>query len=1406
MTSVSLTVAIGEPANLYLPVDPTADMSVSAALNYLKLKPGSSVSISDTNLNIQKNLATLQTLNARITAVRSSENTKLLNVTYKEFQNDKGILAKWSNNPVHQFEFTDITAADAYQVYRKDSTFRMSIKDTAINIQNNLFNLISIDSEDSSKIKSVTQINTSALISLTASKFAEADNSPTNFLNKLNKGISNFAITEASVSDVVGSASSLGYKSSIKSIAIKDSTDAIDININALRGVGMKIKTISQNNLLEDSVLELTASEIKANSSVLGKIITGYQLAAQNTAASQLSSLLSNRKVISIDVNDTAINISRNWDSLNSYSNSINKIEVFIPPPTTAFPVPNNIINIKASQLANSKTLINKFLGPVNTTDSFRLNVSEASTSQVNDLLNSNEIYSFDIKDTTENISKNILEVFGGRSKINFVKTANSGQLEMTYYVYNNISSILGKINKGAYNLKLTDVSVEQLSSDLISGSQISNALFLDKSISSIDIADSTTNIEDNLSLFKAVGTRLNSISINYSIGSNDLPILTPLKLDAQDFLSNQRVLEKIVGGYKVDIEKATVKQALVLAANAHVQSIDIEDNSVNISSSWNKLIDINKELDVIKITGASVSITAEQFDQGIDASLQAKLLDPLNVSFAIKNASIDKAIDIMYGSYQSLISSIEIKDTGENIVDHFLDLKLLLAENAADSIDTKLFQLDPKNSLDVLFSDLTDYDSVLSTINGQGYKLTLNDASVAQALTATTPPNNTLIKYRHITSVNIVDTSVNVETNFNSLLSFGKKLSSISLYDRINDSSDALDNISLTYNQYITGKYVLDRIKDSYNLEINDAAVYNAASLSSNTHVKAVNVYGSASYITKAWDVLSGLGSKLKTIYNTTTTFSANDILGTSINLSITQWLNSSSLLSKFGASNKNFTLYDATVSDTRLILDDINQSSLIKNIKVKDNAESVDVAFDDNLAVLRNDLISDISLTNSAKPIELTFSQFNDTDNQKVFNKINKLSSTLNSNDFLLNITDALAENAILISNKSSTEESHTSYSKNIKLIFISDSSQEIEDNFDSLKSISKINKVALTTQNAELSLTATNVLQSDSISLLKKIVDDNAPETNSYLKHPYALNITDISMSQLEKLHPWDSSTDTQAQPDMFDSELLPLVRDYYLADSADNISTSFDKLTALGGNLKGFTFLDAGNTGDINISYNQWLSTKEHLDSLAVKPNTYFFNLSDVTAQDAVGGNVVASNGVIDTVSPPDPAVAVFDDTKVKSVIVKDNASAIAANWTLLNQEYEKTDSKLTSLIFTLPQDGPHTLELTASQVIKVNADASLQALFEQVTPTNPVIIRDSSTNISTYWDALSIVYGSGSGSLGSRLSAIELTDTLGVNLTESQLTVDTNKLIKDKLEGDYDSIKVDGASYTPPAGS
>ena len=87
MTTVSITQTIGEPANLYVPPPPPTELSVSAALRYLKLTPGAStVSICDSSANIQKNLASLQSLNGRISAIfASTEASQNLTVSHKEF-------------------------------------------------------------------------------------------------------------------------------------------------------------------------------------------------------------------------------------------------------------------------------------------------------------------------------------------------------------------------------------------------------------------------------------------------------------------------------------------------------------------------------------------------------------------------------------------------------------------------------------------------------------------------------------------------------------------------------------------------------------------------------------------------------------------------------------------------------------------------------------------------------------------------------------------------------------------------------------------------------------------------------------------------------------------------------------------------------------------------------------------------------------------------------------------------------------------------------------------------------------------------------------------------------------------------------------------------------------------------
>jgi hypothetical protein len=1367
-TSVSITTAVGEPANLYVPPPPPSDLTVSAALRYLKLTPGATISISDSATNIQKNLATLQSLNGRITAVRASSDASVLTVSYKEYTADKGILSKWSNNAGHQFIFTDVTAAAANTLWNNDFTNKLSIRDTAINLQNNFDNLVSIQNQNNSKITAVTQSNVTALITLNTTQYAAAKDS-LGFFTKLNKGISNIAVTGASVYDVVHSNGlRLGSELRVKSISIVDSTDNIDININLLQNVGMKIKTISQDNMGIDKTLELDATEIKNNSSVLGKIITGYQLAAQNTAASQLNAMLSNRKVISIDVKDSASNISRNWDSINKINSSINFVEVSDS---------DNPIKIKASQLALSQGLINKFNVPAELagvsgpTGEFKLEISEATASQVEELQASEQISAFDIKDTAENIGlyladlKNSVDASNG--KLRFIKTANSAQIEMSYATYSDPDTtlLLAKVNKGLYNIKLTDVTVDDLD-EMTDPSVTSNLLFADKAINSVEIKDSALNVQSNLSLLNSAGSRIKSIDLSYNLDGEDL-ILVPLTVDANDFISRQKVLDKIIGGYMVDIENATAKQALTLASNPHITSIDIEDTASNFSSYWNQLIDINDRLDDVAISGTRISVTADQYEAGLalDDDLQAKILSSgVTVQFAIKNATIEQALSLITDDTSSYIGSVEIKDTGANITANFSELKDLLANKVLRPIT--LYQTDSRVPLEISYDDFEDYDTVLDEIIGQGYRLSVSGMTVDNALNmVASNPNPAGLNYRNVSAMHIEDTTTELNDNFNALLGIGKKLASIKL-------TNPTDNIVITHDQFLKGKSVLDKINDNYFLELTETAVYNASAVASNTHVKAVGVYGSASYISKAWDTLVGLGSKLKSVLNTTTYIDA-DKISTSIGLSISQWLSSSSVLSKI--TGQKFAIHGASLEDASGILGDGPQSAIVSNIKVQDTSAVVDAAFDtanaSSLAVLNNAKVSEVALVDSQVALELTYAQIIASGNLSVLDKIP-------NEDFRLNVDEATVSQAFTLQAATAGADLYT-YSSNVKTVTVKDTATNVQGNFAALKDLTKLEAIALNNANDSdklLTFSATTILQDSSVELLKKIT-----------LSPYYLDATSTSMAQLERLHPLNNSVIDPVEP-LIDPAVMPNLRNYYLNDTAENISDNYDRLIALGSNLKGMSFTSGT---DLSITFTQWHASRDtlaHADFTGFEPDSdadkasYQYILSEISAQDAVDGFAVDTS-----VEPIDPSIQVFDSQFVKSVIVKDSSSAISANWDALQSELISPTTKLQDLEFT----DSNALTLTAAQVVKTSGSPPTYVdLLDKLTPTNKVIVRDTAANIQSKWNDLAALYGTGSGSLGTLIQMIELTDTTKVALTAAQQEDDGGALVQMLLYKNY----------------
>ena len=1288
--SLSITTDNGIPANLYVPPTRT-DLTVAEAMRFLKFSSSTeNVSIKDSGANIKKNLVALQTMVGRIDTVSSGVSTgaaNVISVTDKEYLADKGILSKWKLSE-GKFAFTDITAERAISLNTSISTSidTFQVRDTALNIQNKFTQLNGFVS----KLTSVTQLNLNTLVSITEAQFSAG----TTLLTKLNKGSYNIAVTNVDVDNVISKvgALNLGANSKVKSISIVDDSDAIQNNIDELQRIGMKVKSIAQNTT--DLILELDASKIRTNKSVLGKIVTGYQLAAENAASIELKSLVANNKVIEIDVVDTALNISRNW-------NNLNKIDTTVLKSVTVSN--SDAVKINASQLAVSKDLIEKF-EPAAGEPAFTLEIVEATASQVDDILSVEEVVSFNIRDTSENLSAYLSDLIDAQDtqKLTSIRTTNSSQIEMSWDMYSpadpdsynsqDTANLLQKINKGVFNLKLTDVPINELTN-----------LVSQKGIEAINILDSAENISENIDYLYSIGNKLKKIDIAD-------PTLA-LDLSVNSFLNRQNVLNKINAGYQVNLENVTVKQALALSSNSHVRQLKIEDDSRNISANWDKLININNNLDEVvstNIADFNISITADQFLRGmaLDADPNDDLLTALqdkfsqaSVKYAVKDASIAQTTELLSpdGTLRDLIANVVINENSENIGDNFALLKTW----KDDDFLTKIIHVDQRNPIKIDYSELDDYSDLLGIIDGGGYRLAVNNVLAVDALALNA--DGASVNYYNIAEIHISDVSSAISENYDDLLTIGKKLSSIVL-------SDEDGNIDLTYAQYSKSSYVRDSIDSSYYLSLTDVPVYAASSVGSNAHVKTFTTKGTSDFISKAWDLLGHLQDKISSIINTTS--------ASAIALSFEQW--TSAIYNPFDLldDGSTFSISNVKVSD----LSDLTVDANVSDIKVADSSDLIDE--DAALTALENSKITQITLNNSDDALVMSATD--------VMAKNAVLNKILNQ-DYLIDVTDATVTQTLGFVN----EVASTPDFGNIKSIKVSDTSTPIQTNFAELKAVEKITSLDLGV-NTLLTLNATTVL--GSVDFIQKFDD-------------YKLAITDISMSQLPSLIPADSANlenGTIALP------ILANIQDYYVKDTAANLSESFDNLIALDNDLKGFTI--DGESKSLAISHEQWLASKANLNT-AKGTQVYEFKLSNV-----LSGHL------------SDAAVNPTTDSLVKSISIDDATVNIEFNWSTLETFYGTGAG--TVALDNLTFKDSDSLKLTAAKLIDSN-------LIDKVSLDKTLIVKDSAANISTNWDDLVLLFASGSG----RLNGLELIGEAKVELTLAQQTDEPNTLLIAELPED-----------------
>jgi hypothetical protein len=295
--------------SIFVPQSSTDPVTVAAALTTLKLKPSATVVISDTVQNIQKNLEALQKVAAKVTSLTTTDSTTKLSVTAAQYGSNRAILSKWGAEDGNTVAVSDVKAASVKTLIDTKPSYvtSVTVADTSANIQKKLDELQTLVTGGT--LKQIVQIGAAATLKITAAQLT----SDAAALGAIKNGAYSLAITNATVASTLGleGATALTSNAKIKSIDVKDTTDAIETSLDALQRVGLRLKSISQTDA--STTMTITGDQYSHDSVAIGKILTSYHLAVINASAAQTSLLSSNQKVLTVSVADTAANISKKW-------------------------------------------------------------------------------------------------------------------------------------------------------------------------------------------------------------------------------------------------------------------------------------------------------------------------------------------------------------------------------------------------------------------------------------------------------------------------------------------------------------------------------------------------------------------------------------------------------------------------------------------------------------------------------------------------------------------------------------------------------------------------------------------------------------------------------------------------------------------------------------------------------------------------------------------------------------------------------------------------------------------------------------------------------------------------------------------------------------------------------------
>lgn len=1061
-------------------------------------------------------------------------------------------------------------------------------------------------------------------------------------------------------------------------------------------------------------------SSITLNPSLLNNPVSSGPM----SVASALNAIGTSRSGVA-SIQDTADNISRNFDALMSVRSRIGAVVISGV---------GNTLALRTRQLSGSGAVLDKIAG-----GNYTLSISEANASDVPRLAANTKVSSIALVDSSKNIGSNLAALQAAVGKISEIR--QSGTRTALKIDYNALSSsVLEKITD-SYSLSVGNVSTGNM-----------NAVSGNSKVAAIGIVDSSQNIADSLDALQRLGVKL------IEAQSTDKAVLS---VTAEQVRTDALVLGKLYSGYSLAVHGATLTDVVLLSSNNKVKTIDVVDTAANVIKNLDALRKLGKNLGTITLSDADSPITVSASTLSKNGDILSKISNA-NYRYAVTGASV-AALSGQNGLVSNArVSSISVSDTGAKIAAG-LDYM-----QARGSLIVEVNLTDTGGSLAVTESQLTDDSDVLAKVHNR-YTLAVSGVLAGHVADLAGRDN--------VKSIAIADSSSSISDQWNDLIASTLKLKTIT-------QLGARETMDISAAQFAAGRAMLSRVANPFSLNVTGVSAANATGIANTASVVGVTVSDASANIAANLNALNALGNKLGSIKQTSVsalgitatqlasdtnalnkiddnyTLSVRDVFadnaaaveaavighGTvtavqvadtsaniAANLDALQAMNTLTAIKVLGSPAPMAITYDHLAEYSGALLKITNSYSLaVRNVSAE---LAAGVAAQDHVAqVAVRDSSSNIALHLSAlnglgkeltsitqegqaAPLELTAAQLRD--NGPALGKI--------VNAYSLKVTGVTAASAASVASMS-----------NVASVEVSDSSANIALHLDALDSLgATLTAISQTGTPASLTVTATQ-LASASETLAKIDIGE------------YSVNVREVRAASVASI---------VADPHVASVDVI---------DTADNIVAGLGDLkdalsVGSGATVDKLHAVSVSSVAPLSISMAQLQDFGGVGGVLSKITNNHAITVRDVPANDAVG---VAGRAFVTYVAVADSSDQIASNLvalnglgrKLSRVTQTGNVSPLSITATQLAAS-PTTLAKISNN-YTLAVSG-----VTAAGAAAVGANGAVVSMA----------VRDTSANIVAKLDSLQ--------TLASKISAITQSTKSALAVTVAQLTADSNALSK-----------------------